>query len=314
MNGKTTIAVIGDCHGHLQLALCVAARWQQDLGIPFEAVLLCGDVGTFTNDGQLDSTTRRHGKANPRELEFLTQWSTTPQAPWLSRIFKTEDDGGLELTCPVIMVHGNHEGFEHLARITPAGFPNEPVAASDLPGVDTDEHIRFLPSGWRVRLESGCIIAGIGGIELGQRYAKYHDMAYVDHDAMLSLLDKKVDVLVTHQGPSAIQGKKGSENLQILLDHEIARVWCHGHSIERSEVISAGPHGRTEMVPLGDIAFPGKGPNADEPGEDGWCVLTVDGENIAVKKQAPPFLREFRRHRWARTTDGLLVAPPLSKP
>jgi hypothetical protein len=25
----------------------------------------------------------------------------------------SRDDGGLGLTCPVVMVHGNHEGFEH---------------------------------------------------------------------------------------------------------------------------------------------------------------------------------------------------------
>ena len=27
MKGKGTIAVVGDTHGHLQLALCVAACW-----------------------------------------------------------------------------------------------------------------------------------------------------------------------------------------------------------------------------------------------------------------------------------------------
>ena len=46
--GPGTIAVVGDVHGHLQLALCVLARWQHVLGAKFEAVLLCGDVGTFT--------------------------------------------------------------------------------------------------------------------------------------------------------------------------------------------------------------------------------------------------------------------------
>ena len=69
-----TVCAIGDVHGHLQLALCMAAQWQKELDINFEAVLLCGDVGTFTEDIQLDSTTRRHAKCNPCELEFLYQW------------------------------------------------------------------------------------------------------------------------------------------------------------------------------------------------------------------------------------------------
>ena len=39
---RETIAVTGDLHGHLQLALCMLARWQRELGERFEIVLLCG--------------------------------------------------------------------------------------------------------------------------------------------------------------------------------------------------------------------------------------------------------------------------------
>jgi predicted phosphodiesterase len=309
---RTNICVIGDTHGHLQLALCVAARWQLELRISFEAVLICGDVGSFTEDAQLDSTTRRHGKANPCELEFLTQWSTTPPAPWLSAIFNATADGGLGLTCPVIMVHGNHEGFTHLARLVPNAKPAEPVPPVELPTVDMGGHLRLLPSGWRTKFESGCVVAGVGGIEEGQRFAKYHDMAYLDHDAVLSLMDKHVDLLITHQGPSGVQAEKGSENLQVLLDHEIAQVWCHGHSIVNPEVVCSGPHARTTVVPLEDIAFPGKGQNADEPGAHGWCVLAINDGRVDVMRKTPSFLREFRRHRWCKTADGLLIAPPLA--
>src|SRR4051812_38312402 len=111
-------AVVGDCHGHLQLALCALARWQRELGRAFEAVFLCGDVGAFTADAQLDSTTRRHGKTNPCELEFLTQWATQPPAPWLRFLFTPEEEGGLGLLCPIVMVSGNHEGLAHLEQIT----------------------------------------------------------------------------------------------------------------------------------------------------------------------------------------------------
>jgi hypothetical protein len=90
-----TVCVIGDVHGHLQLGLAMAARWQKELGIAFDAVFLCGDVGTFTADRQLDSTTRRHAKQNPCELEFLTQWSTSPKSPWLDSIFASVSQGGL---------------------------------------------------------------------------------------------------------------------------------------------------------------------------------------------------------------------------
>lgn len=111
------LCVIGDTHGHLQLGLCVAARWQQESNVSFDAVLLCGDVGTFIDESQLDSTTRRHAKANPCELEFLKQWASEPPARWLHKIFLPVDDGGLGLECPVVMVHGNHEGFPHLFEL-----------------------------------------------------------------------------------------------------------------------------------------------------------------------------------------------------
>ena len=176
-DAESTIAVVGDMHGHLQLACAMLARWQQELGTRFEAVFLCGDVGTFTHPSQLDSATRAHAKTNPCELEFLHQWSTSPPAPWLDYIFKAQEAGGLGLDGPVVMVHGNHEGFDHLERLVPTAIPGRPVAIHTLPPVDTHGHIRLLPPGWTAELSSGLIVAGVGGIHPGQRAADYHPMA-----------------------------------------------------------------------------------------------------------------------------------------
>jgi hypothetical protein len=306
------LAVVGDCHGHLQLALCVLARWQRELGIRFEAVFLCGDVGSFTADAQLDNATRRHGKANPCELEFLHQWSSRPPAPWLGAIFRPEEEGGLGLTCPIIMVHGNHEGFAHLESLVPRRVPVRSVPG-DLPAVDSGGHIRFLPPGWRVVLPSGHLAAGLGGIERGQRHAEYHPMAYIDDDAVARLLDgDRVTVLVTHQGPSGVQGPKGSETLQMLLEAGVSRSWFHGHSIPYPDVTLAGPGAGTLVVPLGDIAFPDRGPFLGEPGPDGWAVVRIRENDIKVEKRTPPFLRDFRRKKWLATEGGLLICPPLA--
>ena len=172
LHGSASFAVVGDVHGHLQLALCMLARWQRERGRPFSAVLLCGDVGTFTDDAQLDSATRKHARDNPCELEFLTQWAMTPQAPWLDAIFRPEPDG-LGLECPVVMVHGNHEGFAHLSTLYPhRRRPGLPVALDNLPPVDTNGHILFLPSGWTAMATQGFTIAGVGGMEAEQRRAK----------------------------------------------------------------------------------------------------------------------------------------------
>src|SRR4051812_6855178 len=98
------------------------ARWQQHLGLRFEAVFLCGDVGTFSEYAQLDGATLAHAKTNPCELEFLEQWAADPPAPWLAKIFEPPD-AGLGLCCPVVMVHGNHEGFAHLEGRVPHRRP-----------------------------------------------------------------------------------------------------------------------------------------------------------------------------------------------
>ena len=311
LNDCPTICAIGDVHGHLQLALCVAARLQEQLNTRFDVVLVSGDVGTFTEEPQLDNATRRCAKNNPCELEFLYQWSVNPQPEWIQRIFMPIEAIGLGLQCPVIMVHGNHEGFSHLETLVPHGIPSEPVKIADLPGVDTGQHIRYLPSGWKCRTPSGFIVAGIGGIERNQRYASYHELAFLNEEAIIELLDgQQVDILLTHQGPYSLQGDYGSQSLQLLLDAEIARIWIHGHSVQNNSVIKSGPQGRTLVIPLGDIGFVAKGANAGDIGKDGWSIIWFTGEPVVIREH-PTFWRDFRRSKWHILPDGQLICPAL---
>ncbi len=116
------------------------------------------------------------------------------------------------------MVHGNHEGFDHLRSVAPRRQPPAVVTLDDLPPVDAGGHVRYLPSGWRVRTPGGRVVAGVGGIEPGQRRARYDPMAYVDPAAVSALSAAGgVDLLVTHQGPTAVQGDHGSPTLDPLL-------------------------------------------------------------------------------------------------
>jgi hypothetical protein len=306
------VCVIGDTHGHLQLGLCMAARWQQELQTSFDAVFLCGDVGTFAEESQLDNATRRHGKANPCELEFLNQWAADPQPNWLQKIFQPVEKGGRGLLCPVVIVHGNHEGFALLERIIPPQPPAKPVPCAALPGVDAAGHIRYLTSGWHCVTPGGVLVGGIGGIERGQRQADYHRLAYIDDDAVLRLLEgPKLDILVTHQGPADTQGDVGSSSLQMLLDEEIAKVWFHGHSIPNPDIVHGGPKGDTLIVPLGDVAFPGKGLEAEDPGKDAWAWVQFQPD-LVVDRQRPEFWREFRRYKWEAQPNGQLVCPCLA--
>jgi hypothetical protein len=307
-----TLAVVGDVHGHLQLALCMLARWQVELGTRFDCVLLCGDVGAFSDGSQLDNATVRHAKANPCELEFLTQWSASPPPPWLAHVFLPRDGGqGLGLECPVVMVHGNHEGFAHLETLPRGRRPVLPVQASDLPAVDTDGYIRLLPSGWTMATPGGCVVAGVGGMERGQRRSQYHEMAYIDDAAVEALCDgPSVDVLVTHQGPAALQGDLGSPTLDLLLNRGLARAWFHGHATPNPAIVRAGPGGGCTVVPLGDVAFGSRGHRAEDPGLDGWSHARVTDDAVHVVREAPPFWRDYRRGKWKALPEGL-VCPDL---
>ena len=302
-----TFAILGDVHGHLQLALCTLARLQRERRQQFSAVFLCGDVGTFTEHVQLDSATRKHARDNPCELEFLTQWSTVPQAPWLDAIFRPEPEG-LGLTCPIVMVHGNHEGFEHLATLySRRRRLNDPVPLEQLPPVDTDAHILFLPPGWHIETAQGYTIAGVGGIESGQRRANYHPMAYIDEDAVQHLLlQEPVDILLTHQGPARVQADHGSPTLDLLLEAQIARWWFHGHSTPVDVPIRVES---TTVVPLGDLAF-----HRGDPGLKGWAILTFSPESgETLETPSPNFWREIRQRHWLQTPQGWLVHPDLSR-
>ena len=147
-------------------------------------------------------------------------------------------------------------------------------------------------------------------MEKGQRQARYHPMAYIDDDAVERLLNQeKTHILLTHQGPSSMQGDHGSPTLQVLLDEGRAATWFHGHSTPFPNPVQAGKQGATLVVPLGDIAFPGRGSKAHEAGEDGWAIVTLKGNNVLVdkKKRRSSFESSGRRSGHAPRTDGLFA-------
>ncbi|MEO0814734.1 MAG: metallophosphoesterase [Myxococcota bacterium] len=296
--------ICGDIHGHLQLVLSVAALWQRSHRRVLAGIFLCGDVGTLTDETEIDNATRAHARTDPAELEFLNQWSANPPAPWLAEYFVPEEDGGLGIVCPIVMVHGNHEGFRKLAALHPNRIPELPVSIEALPTVDSGGRIRWLPSGWRTVGPGGRIFAGLGGIERGQRTAQYHDLAYIDQDAateLCSLEPGAVDVLLTHQGPASTQGRQGSETLDVLLETRVAKHCFHGHSTRHDEFKTVHD---TKVFPLPDAhkCF------RERPRSGfGWCQWQND--ELRVARQLPEFIRELRPKKWRRTKEGLMVRP-----
>jgi Calcineurin-like phosphoesterase len=99
------IAVFGDLHGHILLALQLCVRWQQQTGQQLDLILQVGDLGVFPDRTRLDRATRRHGERNPAVLSFLNFF--TAKHPAVTTLLE-------ELSCPLLFVRGNHEDHSWL--------------------------------------------------------------------------------------------------------------------------------------------------------------------------------------------------------
>lgn len=311
-NGR--VCVTGDVHGHLQLALGVAARWQKELDSNFEAVLICGDIGSFARVEDLDKATRRHAKNNPDgcDLEFTKQWMHPERAPWLAKIWESEANGGLGLEAPCVITYGNHEGFDLIRKATPNRMREEPVELGELRAIDPDRRILLLPSGWRLKLPSGIVIGSVGGIQPGQRHkAGYDEMAYIQEKAVESIaVGEPMDVLITHQGPRATQGfNRGSDLLDRILETGKAKTWFHGHSVGDPEIKTIG---NTTVVPLNGVPFRPNGPMEGQPDEDAWCSVDFSEASPEIDRQRPDCWWEFHRRNWSSSDRCGVVMPQLS--
>ncbi|NWG14672.1 MAG: metallophosphoesterase [Acidobacteria bacterium] len=307
------VLACGDVHGHFLLALGVAARWQQEAAFEWDAVLFAGDLGAFYDEQDLDSATRRHARSNPCELEFLRLWTQNPPSPLVDAVFADPGKGGLGLRCPILTVLGNHEGFSYIATLVPRSKPLEAVGVSDLPALDPGNRIRLLPSGWSVRLPSGLVISGLGGIQKGSRYAGYLSMAFIDDGAVENYVANAVrtDVLLAHEGPPAAFASGGAELLEWAARENPPQVYVHGHHVEREVPFILFPDkGKPLVVGVRDVAFKRR----DGMPGSGWVVMEFDDPGIAPRMVmgAPEgILREFRLKRWRATRGGILVPPVL---
>ena len=286
------VIIFGDVHGHLQLVFGLAYLAREELGEPPEALLLCGDVGVFPDLSKVDKATRKHAQREPLELDFAYQWARLPWPPWLEAIFSPE---GLGLETPAVMVHGNHEDFEFLARLLPPKPEAFPVGLEDLPSVDPKGKVKYLPSGWVLELPSGLRVAGLGGIEPSKRFRPLKNFTEREISDLLALVDSlKPHILITHQGPARLHGTRGSQ----LLDPFLGKVglWFHGHA--RSAFEPAQIEGTT-VYPLADFTFV----KANLPPPDSWALVEFSGAPKVVEFY-PEGLWELTRERWLKARWG----------
>ncbi|EZQ10056.1 hypothetical protein CM19_04675 [Candidatus Acidianus copahuensis] len=174
------LAVFGDIHGALDEMYKTVKNIEEAFSIEISAVLQVGDMGTFPDLSRLDKATMRF---------FRQDFSEAGVVDYIRGV-KTSS----HLT---IFVRGNHEDFDFL-KTRKNRF------------IDPDNMIFHLYGGPIVL--GNVNIAGLGGIETRDSGRKHADNTwmYIDSRELSMIENKKVDILLTHDGP---QGYSLSQNL-----------------------------------------------------------------------------------------------------
>ncbi len=188
-----------------------------------DLILQLGDTGMFPDPSQVDAATSRHGACQ----EFL---------PYLQ--------GDKPVPIPTWVIKGNHEDFEYLDFVKKNGGVIAP-------------NLRYVANGSVIELE-GIRFGMLGGNyspryfyeeEPKQQRRRHFTMGETD-----ALKVAGFDVLLLHDGPENPTLRKGSPVLtEFIKETEPSRVY-HGHFHQpyHSSI------GKTEIISLGHIAYPGE--------------------------------------------------------
>jgi hypothetical protein len=204
------IAVFGDLHGHILLALKRCQRWQEETGQQLDLILQVGDLGVFPDPTRLDAATRRHGKSNPAVLSFAQCFMRTH--PEVVTVLSA-------ITCNMLFVRGNHEDHTWLDAL-------EQQATEPCFAVDINRRLWCLKTGLPytfVRGNEVVTILGIGriGRPVAAKKARAHYIQPDEQQRLEHLGEMSIDILLTHdsQQDSFYLGSGSQEISQAVLRH-----------------------------------------------------------------------------------------------
>jgi len=140
MNPKK-IAILGDIHGHVTLALGLLRRWELESKKTLDLILQVGDFGVFPQGR--DAATRRFAKNDPDELGFLQYLSASRESDLL-----LNPESSHKISAPILFVKGNHEDFAWLAHLQ---------RGSSAVSIDHFGRIMYLPNGCIYKVLDGPI-------------------------------------------------------------------------------------------------------------------------------------------------------------
>jgi hypothetical protein len=286
------IAVLGDVHGHLTLALRVLRRWEREAGLALDLILQVGDLGAFPPPFRMDKATRRFAEKDPDELGFARYHEGDDEA----RETLT-GSGPRRVRAPLVFIRGNHEDFDFLDEVGAAA--TEPVP------VDAFGRLWFLPNGVRWTFTQGphaFTLVGLGGVSDRGGPGHQHRSVHYTRKEVHRLYhgEGPVDVLLSHEPPfdaaREIHPKyasSGSRDVSEALALLGVRYHFCGHYHEPGQPLHA-PEGVSSWI-LNAVNFHGNHPlNPGCVGILRWKGGAPDGFSVLDA----PWLRAFTRQNY----------------
>ncbi|MBR9691540.1 hypothetical protein GOV06_02035 [Candidatus Woesearchaeota archaeon] len=224
------IAVLGDLHGNIELALNILDRWQKKTKRQLDYILQVGDLGAFPDITRLDKTTRNFAKKHPEELGFQKFYNQTPEGDYFFG-----ENACFSKDLVLYFIKGNHEDLDFLSQ-----HKNDSVDHYHrFIYVLNDEIITLSRKNKRIK------IASLGGIEQDGFTSKEAKRLYA----------QEFDVLLTHQHLKDEQRPCGSAEIVSLIENAQPKFHFSGHVHKEGKLSFIGD---TESYNLNEVKFRGK--------------------------------------------------------
>lgn len=276
------VAVFADIHGKFLLPFKLVHHYQQETGRTVDAILQCGDLGTFPDLGALDRATSRHARTDRDELGFHDDFLVAK--PEIASFLADLD---LDMIC----VRGNHEDHEFLDRLE---------QLSDEPRFPIDAYGRVFVcrSGIRQELSVGQEVLSFVGVgRIGDRKGRDRPTFIQPHErAALRRFRKlrgEIDVLISHDQENDGSSEYGMVELQELLSQVAFSFHFYGHTGAPFSRTMAS-NGVTESVKVKELEFTETG--ALPPG----CMMILEksGGKLELEVVDQRLTNRFTKHTW----------------
>jgi len=184
---KLNIAVLGDLHGHLDLALSILKKYESVTNTKLDAILQVGDLGYFPDLSRLDDATAKFAKKDPIELGFQDFLNETEVS---KRHFEGQET---KIDADLVFIAGNHEDQEKLRKLE-SSAKKAPIP------VDFFGKILYLPSGEVYEIKKGNLRLRFSCLGRISGDIKEYNFSHSDLKKVKNLDD--IDVFLTHEPDS----------------------------------------------------------------------------------------------------------------